>query len=139
MVTQCLVALLYLGVVHGELAHDPIVRDALRKLLEDAHYGFAETEEAMFIVRGEDGRLSFVRWESLRVRHHAQWNGPLPPGIVAIVHTHPNSMPRPSLTDVRTAQRSNVPVYVLTRTRIAKTIGGETSVVTKGEWWAAGS
>lgn len=134
MVAQCLAALLYLGVMHGELAHEPSVRDALWKLLEDAHYGFTETEQAMFIVRGADGRLSFVRWDSLAVPRHAQWNGPVPAGVVAIVHTHPNAMPRPSTMDIRTAERSRLPVYVVTHSRVMKTASGETTVVWKGDW-----
>jgi hypothetical protein len=138
MLAHCVAALLYLGLIHspiqGELAHDPLVRDELWKLLEDAHYGFAETEQAMFIIRGSDGRFSFVRWTSTGIPHHAQWTAPIPLGVVAIVHTHPNWMPRPSLTDIRTALRSNLPVYVVTRTRITKTIGGETSLVLKGDW-----
>ena len=138
MVAHGLFALLYLGMIHGELAHDPLVRDALWQLLEDAHYGYVKTEEAMFIIRGADGRLSFVRWASTHIPQHAEWNAPLPAGVVAIAHTHPNSMPRPSLNDIRTAMRSNLPVYVVTRTRITKTAGGEIEVVSKGDWRIGG-
>ena len=140
MVAHSVAALLYLSivtVVHAELAHDPTVRHALWKLLQDAHYGFAQTEEAMFIVRGADGTISFVRWDPMGVPRHAQWNAPLPLGVVAIVHTHPNSMPRPSTTDILTAQRSELPVYVVTRTKIMNTSGGETNVVLRGDWWAS--
>jgi hypothetical protein len=134
MVAQCLAALLFLGVIHEEVAHDPLVRDELWKLLKDAHYGHADMEEAMFIVRGANGVLSFVRWKPAHVARQAKWNAPMPHGAIAIAHTHPNSMPRPSLNDIRTALRSNLPVYVVTRTRITKTAHGETSLVWKGEW-----
>ncbi len=134
MIAHCVVALLYFGVLHEELAHDPAVRDELWKLLAAAQYGYAEREEAMFIVRADDGSLSFVRWESKGVPHQSQWHAPIPRGAVAIAHTHPNWIPRPSSTDVETALRSNLPVYVVTRMRIMKTFGGETSQVAKGEW-----
>ncbi|HEX6097842.1 MAG TPA: Mov34/MPN/PAD-1 family protein [Thermoanaerobaculia bacterium] len=138
MVAHCVAALLYLGVIHGELAHDPMVRDALWKLLADAHYGYSAREEAMFIIRGADGQLSFLRWERTGIPHHAHWNAPLPAGTVAIVHTHPNTMPRPSRMDEQTAVRNNLPVYVVTRTKIMKTSHGQTDVVLKGEWWERG-
>ena len=134
MVAHCVAALLYLSVIHSELAHDPTVRGALWKLLEDAHYGHAEMEQAMFIVRGADGVLSFVRWHPTGASHLAQWNAPVPPGTIAIAHTHPNSLPRPSTNDIRTAVASKLPIYVVTRTRITKTSDGETNVIVKGEW-----
>jgi len=134
MVAHCVAALLFFSVIHGELAHDPAVRGALWKLLEDAHYGHAEMEEAMFIVRGADGVLSFVRWHPSGAARLAHWNAPVPPGTIAIAHTHPNELPRPSANDVRTAMKSNLPVYVVTRMRITKTMGGMTTVVLKGEW-----
>jgi Prokaryotic homologs of the JAB domain len=138
MVAHCVAALLYLGVIHGELAHEPLVRDALWRLLADAHYGYAATEEAMFIVREGDGRLTFVRWERTGIPHHAQWKAAVPRGTVAIVHTHPNTMPRPSRLDEQTAVHNNLPVYVVTRTKIMKTSRGQTDVVLKGEWWTGG-
>lgn len=134
MVAQFLAALLYLGALQGELAHDPRVRVAFWDLLADARFGFGSTEEAMFVVRTADGTLDFVRWVSTRLPHQAQWAAAMPPGVLAIVHTHPNSRPRPSLQDVHTALRRNVPVYVLTHKRIMKTVGGEVVDVMKGDW-----
>ena len=134
MVAQALAALLYLAGITGELAHDPFARAAFWDLLEDARYGFAETEEAMFIVRNADGTLGFIRWASSRMLHQAQWSAPIPNGVIAIAHTHPNRLPMPSLGDIRTALHSNIPVYVLTRDRIMKTIAGNTIAVVKGAW-----
>jgi proteasome lid subunit RPN8/RPN11 len=134
MVAQVLAALMYFGVMQGELAHDPFVRSEWWKLLKEAHYGHAQTEEAMFVVRAADGHLVFLRWASSHVPLHAHWSEPLPFGAIAIVHTHPNGMPRPSLNDIRTALRCNLPVYVLTRTRIMKTARGITSLVWNGAW-----
>lgn len=134
MVAHCVAALLYFGVIHGEVAHDPAVREELWNLLASVQYGHAKREAAMFIVRSDDGRLSFVHWEAASLPHQSQWHGPVPRGAVAIAHTHPNWIPQPSSTDIRTALHSNLPVYVVTRMRITKTIGGQTTLVAKGEW-----
>ena len=134
MFAHVVTTLLYLGAMQNELAHDPAVRAAMWQLMQDTRYGFAETEEAVFIVRERDGRLSFVRWSSTQVPHQARWEGPWPRGVVAIAHTHPNWLAQPSELDRHVARRSNVPVYVVTRTRIVKTSGGETQMVVKGDW-----
>ena len=70
--------------------------------------------------------------------HRAQWSEALPRGVIAIVHTHPNRSPRPSLGDIRTALHSNIPIYVVTRTKIMKTFGGNTMQVVSGDWSASG-
>lgn len=134
MVAQVLAALLYLGTTHSDLAHDPRVRAQWWEMLVDARFGFAETEEAMFVVQNGDGSLSFVRWASQQLVREAQWNAPLPAGVIAIAHTHPNRAPLPSMGDVRTALRLELPVYVITRSHIMKTQHGETVAVAKGDW-----
>ena len=121
----------------SELAYDPEVRSAMWRLLEDTRYGFAETEEAMFIVREGDGRLSFIRWTSLGIPHQARWVGAVPKGAVAIAHTHPNWRWRPSHVDERTARSSGLSVYVVTRDRIVRTNGGQATTVVRGEWQPA--
>ena len=127
-------ALLAFASMHDDLAHDPAVRTALWQLMEETRYGFSESEEAMFIVRGTDGQISFVRWTSLRLPHHARWTVAIPRGVVAIAHTHPNWQPNPSATDVRTATRTNLVVYVVTRTRITKASAADVRTVVRGEW-----
>ena len=117
----------------ADVAHDSAVREFFWELMSMTRYGFAETEEAAFIVVS-DGRLSFVRWSSSELPHQARWQGPFPKGTIAIVHTHPNWIPSPSTIDVRTAQRSRVPVYVITRNRISKTKDGKSEVVFEGDW-----
>ena len=118
----------------GELAHDERVRRFCWELMQQTRYGFSETEEAAFVVVERTGRLSFVRWSSAEVPHQARWRGAFPKGTVAIVHTHPNWIPKPSDIDARTARRSKVPVYVVTRHRITKTTGDEPAIVVKGDW-----
>ena len=119
----------------AEPAYDPAVRAAMWTLMEDTRYGFAVTEEAMFIVRERDGRLSFIRWSSLGEPHQALWTGIVPAGAVAIAHTHPNTRPRPSAVDENTARRSGLLVYVVTRDRIMRTDGGAAKTVVRGSWW----
>ena len=126
-------ALYLLTTVAGDAVHDADVRQAMWTLMERTRYGFAETEEAMFIVRS-DGRYRCMRWAPTQLPHQARWTGPIPHGVVAIVHTHPNWEPRPSRTDARTARRTRIAVYVVTRTRIVKTDGEEVSTVVSGDW-----
>ncbi|HEX6097841.1 MAG TPA: hypothetical protein VF432_16060 [Thermoanaerobaculia bacterium] len=133
MYAHIVTTLLCLGALQNEPVYDPAVRAALWQLMGETRYGFAETEEALFIVR-EGGRLSFVRWPSVKLPHHARWEGAWPRGVVAIAHTHPNWLPQPSQLDVRTSLGRNVPVYVVTRTRIVKTRGGATQAVFEGDW-----
>ena len=117
----------------ADVAHHDAVREFFWELMTMTRYGFAETEEAAFIVVS-NGQLSFVRWSSAELPHQARWQGPFPKGTIAIVHTHPNWIPSPSSVDVRTAERSRVPVYVITRHRISKTKGGKSEVVFEGDW-----
>lgn len=119
-----------------EVADDPEVLPALWRMLGDAGLGFRHMEEAAFIVRKADGRLIVVRWPDSGEPDTARWDGPLPKSVVAIVHTHPNWEPLPSKIDIRTAQRSHLPVYVVTRTEISKTLGGSPQIVLNGDWSA---
>ena len=134
MFAHLLTTVLYVGSMQNDLAQDPTVRAALWQLMEQTRYGFAETEEALFIVRERDGRLSFVRWTASETPHQSRWSGAKPRGVVAIAHTHPNWLPQPSRTDVRTAARNHLAVYVVTRMRIVKTTGNETQEVVEGDW-----
>lgn len=116
-----------------DLAHDPEARGIFWNLLRDARYGFAIHEEAAFLVREPDGRLAHVRWPH-GAPHSARWLGPHPPRAIAIVHTHPNWIPDPSPTDIRTARDHRLPVYVVTRLRVTRTDGRAGETVMVGEW-----
>lgn len=120
----------------GEIANDPAVRAAFWGLIEESRFGYVDTEAAMFVIRNADGTLSFVHWPKGQLPHRAQWRGPVPRGAVAIAHTHPNGQPRPSMTDEETARQFRLPVYVLTRNRIAKTNGAYPEIVMDGDWHA---
>jgi hypothetical protein len=120
--------------VESEIARDPLIREHFWTLLRDAFYGHATLEEAAFIVRNADGALAIVRWPRAGTPHIAKWKGSFPEGTVAIAHTHPNRFPEPSRIDKRTARVRKVPVYVVTRLRITKTMGGPSVTIAKGDW-----
>lgn len=119
---------------HLGFVSDPAVREIFGQLLAEARFGFSRAEEAAFIVRAKDGGYRCIAWPSDGLVDSARWEGRIPDGVLAIVHTHPNWMAAPSRIDARTARRSGVPVYVITRTQIAVTHGGPAQVVVSGEW-----
>ena len=79
-----------------------------------------ELEVAAFIVRGEDGTLALRSWPDQRRFRTAQWSGPLPPGAIAIIHSHPPMMPLPSAMDRREAERLQIPIYAVSRGSLCK-------------------
>lgn len=113
---------------------DPVVHGVMADLLRHARFGMANTEEAAFLIRNAAGATFFLHWSSDGELNQATWNGPIPTGTVAIVHTHPNYLPLPSNRDNRVARAIEVPVFVVTRTRITRTDGGEPVVVAAGDW-----
>ena len=74
-----------------------------------------EYERAAFVVRGDDGALRLIEWPFRREFRRARWEGAAPEGTIAIVHTHPRELPRPSMGDHAEARRIGLPIYVLTR------------------------
>lgn len=115
-------------------ATNAAVLPMLWKMFGDAGFGHRHAEAAAFVVGNEKGRLMLVRWPASGEPDTVFWVGPLPSGVVAIVHTHPNWNPLPSNIDMRTARRSRLPVYVVTRTEISRTTGGSPEIVVRGEW-----
>jgi hypothetical protein len=135
MVATLLSAVLLFAQPMGiEITSDPLIRAGLWRMFADTRFGHAMNEEAAFIVRAADGALSLVRWPSSDAPHRSQWKAPVPAGAIAIAHTHPNGQPRPSIADSRTAEQWSMPVYVVTRTRIARTDGTHTETVVEGNW-----
>jgi hypothetical protein len=135
MVNQSLVLLLLASLGSFDVAHEAEARGIFARLLAEGHYGSSHIERAAFLVRDRHGRISAIDWPASAGADSAEWEGAFPPGVVAIVHTHPNWLPRPSKIDAATARRSRVPVYVVTRTEIWKTTG-EASAAIAGEWSA---
>ncbi|MGZ5446347.1 MAG: Mov34/MPN/PAD-1 family protein [Thermoanaerobaculia bacterium] len=92
-----------------------------------------DATQGAFVIRNGDGLLYFVPWPPSR-SSLLRWRGRVPPGTVAIVHTHPPMRAVPSEFDAATAQRLGLPVYILTPLRIVKTTGDKTDVVKNGKW-----
>lgn len=101
-----------------------IVVLAFATLLGNAHSGFSRMEMAAFIVRDASGALTIVAWPPNGIPDSAMWAGPIPDGAIAIAHTHPNWLPRPSTVDIKTARTVKMPVYVITRMQVWETAAG---------------
>jgi len=107
-------------------------------LLAEARYGLSDAEHAAFIVREPDGSVKFDEWPFRPEWRQARFTGVVPATAFAIIHTHPNARPVPSAEDAATARRSGMPVYVVTRTSIARTDGRRVDIVRSGDWRADG-
>lgn len=96
-----------------------------------------ETERAMFVTRDDDGQLQSQLWPATYERRKASFRGAVPPNTVGIAHTHPNGMPEPSQHDVDEAQRTGLPIFVITRTSIARVDPDRTTeqLVEKKDWY----
>lgn len=77
----------------------------------------SHAELAGFVVAGKDGNLELVQWPmpARPLLRAAQWLGPLPVGVVAVIHTHPRERPRPSNQDTAEARRLGLPIYVVSQ------------------------
>ena len=129
------VAALQLSVstARADIVNTPQLRRLVWQMLEDAGMGARGTEVSAFIVV-RDGALTLIRWPESDAPYSARWFGPFPNGAIAIVHTHPNWNPLPSKIDMRTARQTHLPVYVVTRMAISKTIGGEPQIILSRDW-----
>jgi len=103
--------------VHTLLA-DRDVREALAHLWRSSGGGGLTMECAAWIV-DSGGVPTLVLWTAATGSHRATWRGPVPPGAVALVHTHPHGDdPRPSPRDVAAARELRLPVTVVTRSAL---------------------
>jgi|ERR1043165_5545497 proteasome lid subunit RPN8/RPN11 len=90
----------------------PLAQDLLRQ-----RGIFEDIEVAAFVVRAEDGTLDLVHWPRGDYRQ-AHWEGLMPDHVVAVMHTHPWQVPRPSVQDAAEAHRLQLPFYVVSRPRL---------------------
>ena len=97
---------------------------------------FDRTERAAFIVNGEDGAFECLLWPGTQERDRATFRGEMPPGTVAIIHTHPILVPMPSEQDVEMAKRLGIAIYALTPISItrASPSGSNPVFLYKGSW-----
>ncbi|HJT18227.1 MAG TPA: Mov34/MPN/PAD-1 family protein [Thermoanaerobaculia bacterium] len=89
------------------------VIDSFDTLLRKSAYGKLGEERAGFLVY-EGGRFRLVMWPPTHRFHAEEWQGAIPAGTVAVVHTHPSNQPAPSAHDRYEAERVGVPIIVLT-------------------------
>jgi hypothetical protein len=116
-----------IGTVHGYFG------DVLRASLTAR----PDTERAAFIISHADGSFGCQLWPPMSLYHREVFHGSLPRGTLAIIHTHSDASPRPSIDDQFEADRLGIPIYVLTRRDVFKAEPGgrvATSVVRR-EWW----
>ena len=112
---------------------DVDAREHFSALLAAGNYGWTSREAAAFVVRHGDA-IRLVLWPKSEEPHSAKWRGAVPPGAIAIAHTHANRDTKPSRNDIRTAARVRLPVYVITPTRITVTDGHGVYTLVKGRW-----
>ncbi|HEX2831536.1 MAG TPA: Mov34/MPN/PAD-1 family protein [Thermoanaerobaculia bacterium] len=121
------------GLVQREML--PILAD----LFKVSRTPSKETERALFVTRDDDGKLQSQLWPATYERRKASFHGAVPANTVGIAHTHPNGMPEPSRHDIDEAQRTGLPIFVVTRTSIARVDPDRTTrhLVTKKDWYGA--
>ena len=98
-----------------------------------ADYG----EAAAFLVEDTQGQVQCLAWPPTNEFQKMNFIGDVPRRTVAIIHTHPDRAPYPSAKDVDEARRLNVPIFVLTRTRITAVNpwdGKDVTVVSRQIW-----
>src|SRR5688572_12582874 len=74
-------------------------------------------ERAAFLVRDGD-EMRMIEWPIARRYRLARWNNAVPKGALAVIHTHPSALPRPSLHDQLEAKRIGLPIFVATRAQL---------------------
>jgi len=108
-----------------------------RDLLWSNRFGsFDRTERAAFIVDRGDGDLQCVAWPPTFARESATFHGSMPPGTVAIIHTHPSNVPWPSVQDMMEARRLGIAIYALTPMAVTKALPSQETpvLVHRGTW-----
>jgi len=114
-----LIALALLATLHPPELPDRVLSEFALEILKQAG-PVEELEVAAFIMRSDDGTLSLRSWPNQRRFRTAQWSGPLPPAAIAIIHSHPVTMPLPSTMDRREAERLRIPIYAVSRGSLCK-------------------
>lgn len=94
-------------------------------------------ESAAFVVLRGGANFDCVAWPRTNDRHAARFNGRVPAGTVAIVHSHPGSQPEPSRHDMEEAQRLGMPIFVVTPEAVTMApAGGPAATITRArDWW----
>lgn len=99
------------------LLEDRRVLVLFEDLFRRAMMGSQDVERAAFLTI-ENGQFACLLWPATRDFRSESFHGAVPRGTVAIVHTHPNRIPKASLQDKKTAQKTGLPLFTITRTNI---------------------
>ena len=117
---------------------DPIVLGFFADVLRNGGLGYRKSESAAFLVRESDGTHRCVTWPFTREVQMQRFEGTAPDGTIAIIHTHPESLPDPSSGDRRVAMAAGVPVFVVTRRAIVGArADGSVHAVIEGRLWSS--
>ena len=106
-------------------------------LLRCAGYGRTSNECAAFLIA--DGQ--WIEWPRAAGFQKAHWSGPLPAGVIAIVHTHPRREPYPSSRDSDEAQRLGIPIVAITPATlgVARPDGKRLMIIERFGWAEVGT
>jgi hypothetical protein len=119
-----------------ELLSDGHVLQIFKDILRRGSFGLRDEEAAAFVIRKKDGSYACLLWPATAEFRKARYRQPIPRGAVAIVHTHPFSIPWPSPQDRQTARALRIPIYALTLANVYKAdIDGQSIALVYRERW----
>lgn len=126
--------------IDGSLLQQGSIVEAFAKLVARSGYGRFDIEQAAFVRLLPDGTFAARVWPSHRGFQRATFTGAIPEGTVAIAHTHPLGIPRPSRHDLELAARLGIAVLVLTPRNITL-VRPDGAIVTllRNKPWAPGA
>jgi len=113
-------------------------RQCMIDVLRKSEWGLVgQFERAAFVVEHDDGSLECELWPSTHAFRSESFHGTVPPGTVAIVHSHPAGLTAPSYHDMDLARRLGIPNYVLTINGVTKAVPGSMTAasVVHGYGW----
>jgi len=118
-------------------ADNPALLGILRALAIRGAYTTNDMEVAAFVIRNSDGELACLPWPHTASVRAAHYQGAIPPGTVAVAHTHPRQFERPSSGDIEQAKRIGLPIYVISRWYlyvIDPSSGASITLITQKNW-----
>ena len=131
------VSLLVAGLNLQAVGNDPCLQNAFAQLLQRGEGIVGRVEAAAFVIREEDGTFTTLLWPRTNYARSETFRGAIPPGTVAIAHTHPPTMEHPSSGDVAESKRLGIPIYVISYWQIwaVDPVSGEhVNVASRGSW-----
>lgn len=116
---------------------DPCLMSAFAQLVKRSDGILGRTEAASFLVRNDDGSMVMLFWPRVQFSRKETFRGAIPPGTIAIAHTHPHNMARPSRGDHTEAVRLGLPIYAVSLVEVWAADPGSVrpiQVVARGSW-----